>query len=215
MEKANEPAKEEKSNVFHFYTFGIMKRLYNWVLSWAESKYGTLALFILAFIESSFFPIPPDALMMPLSLSKPKKAWFFALITTVGSVLGGIFGWFIGHTLYETVGKRIIETLHYQAEFALVGTYYEQNAFLYIMAAAVTPIPYKVFTIAAGVWEIGMPTLIIASVIGRGIRYFGVATLLYFYGAKIKLLIEKYFEWLAMLALVLLIGGFYAVKYLI
>ena len=191
-----------------------MKKLYNWVLHWAESKYSTLALFILAFIESSFFPVPPDALMMPLSLSKPKKAWFFAFITTLGSVLGGLFGWFIGHSLYEVIGKKIIEALHYQAEFALVGQYYQGNAFFWIFAAALTPIPYKVFTIAAGVWNISIPTLIFASIIGRGLRFFGVSALLYFFGAKIKDFIEKYFEWIAVVALVLLVTGFYAIKYL-
>ena len=214
MENKELDKKEKKSNVFHFYTFGLMRRLYNWVLSWAESKYSTIALFVLAFIESSFFPIPPDVLLMPLSLSKQKKAWFYATVCTVGSVLGGIFGWFIGHSLYETVGKKIIESLHYQAEFALVGQYYQSNAWFYIFAAALTPIPYKVFTIAAGVWSIGIPTLISASIIGRGLRFFGVSALLYFFGARIKEFIEKYFEWLAMLALVLLVGGFYAIKYL-
>jgi len=190
-----------------------MKRLYNWVLAWADKKYATAALCILAFVESSFFPIPPDILMMPLSLSKPKRAFFYAFLTTTFSVLGGIFGWYIGHGLYETVGHRIIETLGYQAKFALVGSYYESNAFLYILAAALTPIPYKVFTIAAGVWSIPIHTLVLASILGRGLRYFLVAAMLYFFGPRIKEIIEKYFEWLALLGLILLVGGFYAIKY--
>lgn len=203
----------KKSNFFHLYTFGLIRRIYDWVLSWAKNKYSTLALFILAFVEASFFIIPPDVLLLSLSIAMPKKSWWYGTVCTAGSVIGGLFGWFIGNQLYEMVGRKIIETLGYQAEFALVGQYYQNNAFFYIFTAALTPIPYKVFTIAAGVWSISIPTLIFASILGRGLRFFGEAAMIYFFGPRIKNFIDKYFEWLSVLALILLVGGFFAIKY--
>src|SRR3989338_617693 len=204
----------EKLGVLHLYTFGLLRKLYDWVLSWAHKKHASKALFGLAFAESSFFPIPPDVLQIALSVSKPKKSFFFALISSIGSVLGGIFGYFIGFFLFDAVGKIIISALGYQAQFDAVGNLYSSYAFLAILTAAFTPIPYKVFTIAAGFWHIGLTTLIIASIIGRSGRFFLVATLFYFFGPKIKDFIDKYFNWLTIIFLVLLIGGFAAIKYL-
>lgn len=205
----------EKMGVFHTYTFGILRRLYGWVLSWAHKKYSSLALFLLAFAESSFFPIPPDVLQMALSVSKPKKSFSYALISSIGSVLGGIFGYFIGFFLFDSVGKLIIETLGYQAQFDAVGNLYKSYAFLAILTAAFTPIPYKVFTIAAGFWNVGLMPLIAASIIGRSARFFLVAALFYFFGPKIKEFIDKYFNWLTIIFIALLIGGFIAIKYLL
>ena len=204
----------EKLGVLHLYTFGLLRKLYDWVLSWAHKKHASKALFGLAFAESSFFPIPPDVLQIALSVSKPKKSFFFALISSIGSVLGGIFGYFIGFFLFDAVGKIIISALGYQAQFDAVGNLYSSYAFLAILTAAFTPIPYKVFTIAAGFWHIGLTTLIIASIIGRSGRFFLVATLFYFFGPKIKDFIDKYFNWLTIIFIVLLIGGFAAIKYL-
>ena|SRR3989338_941156 len=200
---------------FHLYTFGILRRLYDWVLSWANKKHASKALFGLAFAESSFFPIPPDVLQIALSVSKPKKSFFFALISSIGSVLGGIFGYFIGFFLFDSVGKLIIDALGYQPQFDAVGNLYKSYAFLAILTAAFTPIPYKVFTIAAGFWQVGLFPLIAASLIGRSARFFLVATLFYFFGPKIKLFIDKYFNLLTVLFIILLIGGFVAIKYLI
>ncbi len=153
-------------------TFGRIRGLYDWTLSWAETKYGALALFVLAFAESSFFPIPPDILLIALCVSLHKKSLKFAAICTVGSVLGGVFGYFIGYSFYEYIGVFIIQALNYQQYFDLVGQMYANNAFFAILAAAITPIPYKVFTIAAGVWHIDLVTLITASILGRGFRFF-------------------------------------------
>lgn len=197
------------------YTFGLLRKLYDWVLSLANKKHASKALFGLAFAESSFFPIPPDVLQIALSVSKPKKSFFFALISSIGSVLGGIFGYFIGFFLFDSVGKLIIGTLGYQAQFDAVGNLYKSYAFLAILTAAFTPIPYKVFTIAAGFWQVGLFPLIAASLIGRSARFFLVATLFYFFGPKIKEFIDKYFNWLTIIFIVLLIGGFIAIKYLI
>lgn len=192
-----------------------IKKLYNWVLSWANKKYSTHALFVLAFTESSFFPVPPDVLQIALSISKPKKSFFYALISTIGSVIGGIFGYFIGLFLFETIGKAIIEFFHYQEYFQIVGNYYTTYAFLAILAAAFTPIPYKVFTIAAGVWDVGLGTLVIASILGRGGRFFLVAILIYLFGEKVKELIDKYFNILTILVFLLILSGFLILKYLL
>jgi len=191
-----------------------LKRLYNWVLSWAHSKYSTVALAILAFAESSFFPVPPDVLQIALSLSKPKKSFFYAFISGAFSVLGGILGYFIGLMLYESVGKIIIESLGYQQAFLQVGEMYKNNAFLAILAAAFTPIPYKVFTIAAGVWKVGLLPLMMASLVGRFARFFIVATLIYIFGEKVKTFIDKYFNLLSLALFILIVLGYLAVKYL-
>lgn len=202
----------EKAKGFHLYAFGLIRKLYDWVLSWAHKKYSTLALFLLAFAESSFFPVPPDVLQMALSVSKPKKSFFYAFIASVGSVLGGVAGYFIGLFLFDTIGSLIINGLGYQSQFASVGVLYKSYAFLAIFTAAFTPIPYKVFTIAAGVWHVGLGTLIIASILGRSARFFLVGSLIYFYGPKIKNFIDKYFNILTIVFLLLLIGGFVLLK---
>tara|TARA_Y100000310_G_scaffold68197_1_gene63491 strand:+ start:2891 stop:3514 length:624 start_codon:yes stop_codon:yes gene_type:complete len=196
----------------HFYTFGLLRRLYEWVISWADKKHSTLALFFLALAESSFFPIPPDVLQVALSVAKPRKSFWFALISTLGSVLGGILGYAIGFFLFDSIGSKIIEVLGYEAQFQSVGGLYKSFAFLAILASAFTPIPYKVFTIAAGFWNVGLLNLIIASIIGRGARFFLVGGLIYFFGPKIKDFIDKYFNLLTIVFLVLLIGGFVVVK---
>jgi len=198
---------------YHLYAFGLLRRIYDWVLSWAHRKYSNAALFVLAFAESSFFPIPPDVLQIALSVSKPKRSFFYAFISTVGSVLGGILGYFIGLFLFDAIGGLIINSLGYQAQFQSVGNLYSSYAFLAILVSAFTPIPYKVFTIAAGFWQVGLLPLVAASVIGRGARFFLVATLFYFFGPKIKEFIDKYFNMLTIIFIILLIGGFLAIKY--
>jgi|TARA_Y100000310_G_scaffold36526_1_gene34371 membrane protein YqaA with SNARE-associated domain len=200
---------------FHIYAFGLLRKLYNWVLSWAHKKYSSAALFVLAFSESSFFPIPPDVLQIALSVSRPKKSFFYALIASLGSILGGILGYFIGLFLFDTIGGFIINTLGYQSEFNSIGNLYKSYAFLVILASAFTPIPYKVFTIAAGFWQVGLLPLIAASVIGRSARFFLVATLIYIFGPKIKEFIDKYFNLLTIIFIILLISGFLIIKYLL
>ena len=186
----------------HLYTFGFLRKLYDWALSWAHKKYSSLALFVLAFAESSFFPIPPDVLQIALSVSKPKKSFFYALISSIGSVLGGILGYFIGLFLFDTIGSLIINTLGYQAQFQSVGNIYKSYAFLAILASAFTPIPYKVFTIAAGFWQVGLFPLIMASIVGRSARFFLVASLIYFFGPRMKEFIDKYFNLLTIIFII-------------
>ncbi len=194
---------------------GIVRRLYDWVLHWAETPYGTPALFGLSFAESSFFPIPPDVLQIALSVSKPRKSFYYAAVSVVASVLGAILGWYIGYALWGGLQNFFYAYVPGVNEktFALVQGKYEEWGFLAILVAAFTPIPYKVFTIAAGVFQIALPVLLLASVLGRSARFFTVAACIYLFGPRVKEFIEKYFEWVSILFAVLLIGGFVLVKY--
>lgn len=194
-----------------------LKRLYNWVLHWADTKYGLPALVIIAFVESSFFIIPPDVLLIALCMGAPKRGLKFAAWCSIASVAGGVFGYYIGFALYEEVGRRIIETLNYQAAFAKVGTLYGENAFLSIVTAAFTPIPYKVFTIAAGVFheQVSVWTLVGASLLGRSGRFFLVAGSIFFFGPPVKRLLDRYLELFTVLFMVLLIGSFVLIKFLL
>jgi len=190
-----------------------LRRFYNWVLGWAESRYGVLALFIVAFAESSFFPIPPDALLIPLCLGRRKKALKFALVCTVGSVLGALFGYFLGWALYEPVAEPAIRWFGLTAQFEHVQGLYHEYAGLAVGAAALTPLPYKLFTIGAGLCGINLFVFILASVIFRGLRFFAEALFLWKFGERIRNFIERYF-WLATLIFfVLLVGGFMIIKY--
>lgn len=196
--------------------FKPLRRLYDWVLSWAHHPAGTWALFVLAVAESSFFPVPPDVLQIALGLEKPKRSFWYATVSSVGSVLGGILGYFIGLFLYESIGKEIIDFYHLQATFEKVGGYYQAQAFWWIFVAAFTPIPFKVFTIAAGVYHAYVPLsiLVVASAVGRPARFFLVAALIYFFGPRIKTFIDRYFNWLTVAFTALLVGGFLLAKYL-
>lgn len=202
-------------NGIHLYSFGLLRRMYDWVLSWAYSKYSSLALFILAFCESFFFPVPPDVLLMSLSISRPKKAWFYALICSLGSIIGAFGGFLIGYLFYETIGASIIAALGYGPEFIKVGAMFNENAFIAILTAAFTPIPFKVFTIAAGVWKVSLSTLFLASLIGRSGRFFLIGGLIYFFGPRIKTFIDKYFNLLTIIFFVLVGLGFYLIQFLI
>ena len=191
-----------------------LRRMYDWVLHWAETPYGSPALFLIAFAESSFFPIPPDILLIALTLGLPRKAWRYAAICSLGSLAGAVFGYFIGFAAWESLKGFFIPYLFSQEAFDRVGLLYQDNAFMAIFLAAFTPIPYKVFTIAAGVWHehVSLWMLLSASAIGRPMRFFLVAGLLYFFGPPMKRFIDRYFDWLALAFGVLLVGGFVVVK---
>lgn len=193
----------------------VLKRLYNWVLHWADTPHGLAALVVIAFVESSFFPIPPDVLLLALCMGAPRKSFKFALWCGVGSVAGGAFGYCIGYAA-EPLGRWIIfDLLKYGAAWDKVAQLYGDNAFLAILTAAFTPIPYKVFTIAAGVFheQVSIWTLLGASVIGRTGRFLLVGGAIYCFGPPIKRLLDKYLELFTVLFMVLLIGGFVLVKY--
>jgi membrane protein YqaA with SNARE-associated domain len=192
----------------------IVKRIYDWVISWADSPYGIYALGVLAFAESSFFPIPPDVLLIALSLGAHQKAMRFALVCTVMSVLGGIGGYIIGSVGYEVIGKSIIDAYDGYAIMERIHSLYDEYGFWGILGAAITPIPYKVFTIASGFFSFNFVNFLAASIVGRSIRFFAVAGLIALYGPKIKDFIEKYFNLLAVVFTILLAGGFFLIKYI-
>ena len=200
----------------------VMKRTYNWVLSWANSRWGAGALFALAFAESSFFPIPPDVLLIALCLGCATKAFRYALICTVGSVLGAMAGYVIGDFLWQTPSGeftaladfffRVIPGFTLQ-EYEHISALYNQYNFWIVFTAGFTPIPYKLITITAGVFQLNFPIFLIASIISRGLRFFIIAGLIWKYGAPIKVFIEKYFNYLALAFTVLLVGGFFVIKH--
>ena len=169
---------------------------------------------MVSFVESSFFPIPPDILMIPMILAAPKRAWLIAPVATVSSVLGGLFGYFIGAALFETVGQAIFD---FYGKGDAVQSFNESfNAYgaWAVLVAGVTPFPYKVITIMSGWTGLSLPVFIVSSIIARALRFFIVAGLLWKFGAPIRIFIEKYLGLLFTLFVILLIGGFYAVRYL-
>lgn len=193
--------------------FGWLRRMKRRVELLAESPYASWWLFGVAFVESSFFPIPPDVLLLPLAASAPRRALWFAFICTIGSVLGAVLGWYIGYLFYDTIGKTILETLHISDKVETVLAYYQESAAGWIMVAGFTPIPYKVFTIAAGLnATVGLPILLGASVVGRGGRFFLVAGVVRIVGPKVMPWVDRYFDILAVAFAALLILGFIAVK---
>jgi membrane protein YqaA with SNARE-associated domain len=192
----------------------VIRRLYNWTLGWAERPGGEWALFVIAAIESSIFPIPPDVLLLALCVGSQKKAFRFALICSAGSVLGGVIGYGIGLWGYSLIGEPIVRMYHGEPVMDKIKVWYDTYGFWGTLAAAITPIPYKIFTIASGVFQFPFGQFLLASVIGRTFRFVCVAGFIYLFGAKVKALIEKYFDWVAVIFLILLVGGFLALKFL-
>jgi len=194
---------------------GPIRRLYDWVLHWAETPYGTPALATLSFAESSFFPIPPDVLLIALDLGKPKRAFYYALVCSVASVLGGMLGYFIGTALWHLLSGFFFSYIPgFTPEvFAKVAKMYGTYGFAAVLIAGFTPIPYKVFTIASGVFGMNFPLFVLASALSRSARFFLVSTLIYFFGEPIKKVIDRYFDLLALAFVVLLVLGFVMIKY--
>ncbi|MDR1484662.1 MAG: DedA family protein [Planctomycetaceae bacterium] len=192
----------------------IVRRLYDWVLSWADTRFGSPALFVLAFMESSFFPIPPDVLQIALSAGRPRRSFWYATVALIGSVFGALLGYYIGYVLWVNVKEFFFEYVFNESAFIFVSDKYGDNAFWSIFTAAFTPIPYKIFTVAAGVCQISISVLIVASIIGRGMRFYLVASLMFIFGASVKSWIDAHFNKLTIIFTILLIGGFICVKYL-
>jgi membrane protein YqaA with SNARE-associated domain len=192
---------------------GWVRRLYDWVLSWAESPYGSTALFVLAFVEASFFIVPPDVLLIALCVGKSRRSIHFAAICTVGSLLGGSFGYLIGHQLYELIGRPIIEFYDAGEAFQRVGELYKANLVLALGTAGFTPIPYKVFTIAAGAFAVPFVPFLVISAVSRAARFFLVAGLIRTFGPQIRDFIDRYFNLLSVVFVVLLVAGFVVLKY--
>ncbi len=194
----------------------IVRRLYDWVLHWAHTPYGTPALATLSFAESSFFPIPPDVLLIALNMGKPKKSFYFAIVCSIASVVGGMLGYFIGMALWNGLSNFFFSYVPgFTPEvFAKVQTLYNKYSVAAVLIAGFTPIPYKVFTIASGVFGMNFPLFVIASAVSRSARFFIISALIYFFGEPIKVFIDKYFNTLAYAFVVLIILGFVMIKYL-
>jgi membrane protein YqaA with SNARE-associated domain len=201
-----------------------LTKLYNWVLKWAETPYGPIALFILAFSESVFFPIPPDILLIALALGSTRKSFRFALTCTIGSVSGALVGYAIGHFTWISDNGEFTGFANFFFNnipgfsinlFNDIKALFNQWDFWVIFTAGFTPIPYKVFTISSGVFDLNLLMFFIASLVSRGARFCFVAFLIWKFGPDVKRFIEKYFNLFALGLTACLIGGFVLIKYLI
>jgi membrane protein YqaA with SNARE-associated domain len=193
---------------------GWLRGLYDWAMAQAERPYALWMLALIAFVESSIFPIPPDVLLIPLVLAAPSRAWLIAGVCTVSSVLGGMAGYAIGALLFETLGQPILELYGYVEHFAEFQAQYNDWGAWIVFGAGLTPFPYKVITIASGVTGLDLVTFTVASIVGRGLRFFAVAALLWWFGVPIKRFIETNLGWLTVAFFVLLFAGFLVLKLL-
>jgi membrane protein YqaA with SNARE-associated domain len=193
---------------------GWLRGLYDWTMTQAERPYALWTLALIAFVESSVFPIPPDVLLIPIVLAAPSRAWLIAGVCTVSSVAGGALGYAIGALLFEALGRPILELYGYLERFAEFQASYNDWGAWIVFGAGLTPFPYKVITIASGVTGLDLVTFMVASVFGRGLRFFAVAALLWWFGAPIKRFIETNLGWLTVIFFVLLFGGFLVLKLL-
>ena len=192
----------------------FLKKTYNWTLEKAQHKNAKWYLSLISFAESSFFPIPPDILLIPMALASKAKALFYAFICTLFSVLGGILGYAIGYFFFNSVGIYIVEFYHLENSFSVFEDYYREFGILIVLGAGITPFPYKFITIASGVFGLNIFLFIIVSIIGRGLRFYLIAILLYFFGEKIKLIIDKYFNFLTIVFFILLVGCVFIIRFL-
>lgn len=192
----------------------MTRKIYQWMVDAASGKNALWALAIVAFVESSFFPIPPDIMLIPMIIAAPKKAWKIATVATIASVVGGYFGYLIGFLGYDLIAKPLLNFYGYLEKFEQFSKYYNEYGAWIVLGAGITPFPYKVITIASGVVGMNIWIFGFASVVARGLRFFIIAGLLRFFGEPIKKIIEKHFGLLSIIFFILLIGGFLLIKYL-
>jgi membrane protein YqaA with SNARE-associated domain len=191
----------------------MLKRLYQWMIKAAQSPRAVWILFGLSFAESSFFPLPPDLMLVPMCVAKPGRSFYYAAICTLGSVLGGIAGYCIGDFLFAQVGEPIINAYGYQEAFHKLASAYNEHGFWWVFASGLTPLPYKIFTIASGVSHLSLPVFIAGSVCSRGLRFFVEGGLIWKFGAPIHGSIEKRLELILCFMMACLLGGFLLLKY--
>lgn len=185
-----------------------MRRLYDWTLGLAAHPYALFALWLVAFVESSVFPIPPDVVMIPMILAARDQAWKIATIATLGSVLGGLFGYGLGAFLFAQVGQPVLDFYGRAESLEQFRAGYQDWGAWIVFGAGVTPFPYKVTTIASGAMDLNLGVFTVSSVLARGARFFMLAGLLWFFGIPIRAFVEKYLNILAVLFFALLLGGF-------
>ncbi len=192
----------------------MMRQMYDWTMRQAQSERAPAALGIVSFVESSFFPIPPDIMLVPMVIANRAKAWWYATIATVSSVLGGAFGYFIGSTFFDTIGKPLLDFYGKGQSLDTFTQWFNEWGVWIILAKGMTPFPYKVLTIAAGVAHMPFFEFMLASVAARAMRFYLVAGLLYFFGEPIREFIERRLTLVLTVSLIVLIGGFVSAKYL-
>jgi membrane protein YqaA with SNARE-associated domain len=192
----------------------LVRRGYEWMLDFSGHPYAVWILAAISFAESSFFPLPPDPLMVAMMVENNKRAWMLAGICTISSVVGGVFGYWIGYTLYASVGEWIIHTYQLQSAFDRFQVGFQEWGFWIVVLKGLTPIPYKVVTIFSGVSHLSLSTFLMASIISRGSRFYLLATILWFWGPAVKRMMDRYLNWVALGSLLLIIGGIYLVKVL-
>ena len=190
----------------------MIKNLYNKTMALAGHPQAIFLLGALSFIEASFFPIPPDVMLIPMVLMNPSRAWLFALVATAFSVLGGIFGYIIGTFSYEHIAEPLLYSLGKEAQMVNFSNKYNEIGFWAVITAGISPIPYKVVTIMSGATNLNFAVFLGASMASRGVRFFLVAGLLHFYGHEIRDFIERYLNWVFMLFVILLVVGFIGFK---
>ncbi len=190
----------------------LLKRLYDVCMAWIQTPYGLFALFCIAFAESSFFPIPPDVFLIALCIAASKKSFKYASICAVGSVVGGAFGYGLGLWFMDSVGQQILDFYGLQEKYLVMQTLYREYDVWAVGAAGFTPLPYKLFTLTAGAFEIDFPKFILVSIFSRSARFFLVAAIIWKFGEPMRVYIDKYFGILTTVFMILLIGGFVLIK---
>ncbi len=178
----------------------------------AARRHALWALAGVSFAESSFFPIPPDILLIPMVIANRARAWLIAGVCTIASVAGGAFGYAIGFFLFETVGARLLDLYGYSEQFETFQGWYNDYGLLIVFAAGLTPLPYKVFTIASGVTGLGFVTFLVGSLVSRGVRFYAEAALLWWLGEPIRRFLERNLQWVATGFVVLVVGGFVVIR---
>lgn len=192
----------------------MIRRLYDWTMAQADHPRALWVLAVVSFIESSVFPIPPDVLMIPMILARPSRAWLIAGVALVSSVLGGLLGYAIGALAYEQLGQPVLEAMGKGDAMAEFNTRFNDFGFWSVLIAGMTPFPYKVITIMSGWTGLPLATFIVSSIVARGLRFFIVAGLLWKFGAPIRDFIERRLGLMFVLFIVILLGGFYIVRFL-
>ena len=202
----------EQNSVESVKELSLMQRIYNRCMEWIQTPAGLWVFFFIALAESSFFPIPPDVFLIALCVGEPKKSFKFAAVCTLGSVIGGALGYGLGMTFMDSLGMKIVALYGLNGKYELVTRWYQQYDALAVAAAGFTPLPYKLFTITAGACKVNFLTFMLASIASRAARFFIVAGLIYKFGAPVQDFINKYFNLLTIVFLLLLIGGFVLMK---
>ncbi|MBR1840702.1 MAG: DedA family protein [Alphaproteobacteria bacterium] len=195
-----------------FFT-GFIRKIYDWIIRLSGNNNALIWLFIISFVESSFFPIPPDIMLIPMILATPKKAWKIAGVCTLASVIGAYLGYIIGVYFFQLIAEPLLNFYGYLEKFNEFKKLYEEYGAWIVFGAGITPFPYKIITIASGVVHLNLAVFTVASVIARGLRFFLIAWLLKTYGEKMRIFIEKNLGWLSVLFLLLLFGGFLLIKF--